>query len=111
VQQEDSIGPRVVRLADQQTHLIKSWLPTYDAHSARSTERGTWQVYGNFLVHDGPDKPLDQTYASIGCVEICNGPKGFDLFNDTIILLANPSATRRDSQLLEIGRSGKLVIT
>ncbi len=40
VQQKGSIGPRVVGLADQQTHIIKSWIPTYSVHSARSTERG-----------------------------------------------------------------------
>ncbi len=111
VQQKGSIGPRVVGLADRQTHVIKSWIPTYSVHSARSTERGAWQAYGNFLIHDGPDNPLIQAYASVGCVEICNGPKGFNMFNDYIISLANPSSTGRDRQLLEIGRSGKLVIT
>ncbi len=111
VQKDGRIGPRVVGLANQQSHIIKAWLPNYSVHSARSTERGAWKVYGNFLVHDGPDQPLSQVYASIGCVEICNGPKGFNIFNDYIISLANPRATTRDKQLLEIGKSGKLVIT
>ena len=110
VQKEGTTGPRVVGLANAQTHTIKAWIPDYSVHSARSTERGAWQVYGSFLIHDGPDSPHSQVYASIGCVEICNGPAGFNLFNDFIISLANPSATDRARQLLEIGKSGKLVV-
>jgi hypothetical protein len=52
-----------------------------------------------------------EVYASIGCVEICNGPEGFNIFNDYIISLAGPTSTSRAQQLLEIGRSRKLVIT
>jgi hypothetical protein len=94
IQKKGAAGPRVVGLANQQSHVIKSWIPTYTVHSARSTERGAWQVY-----------------ASIGCVEICNGPEGFNIFNDYIISLAGPTSTSRARQLLEIGRSRKLVIT
>ena len=32
--------PKVVGLAEKQTHIIKAWLPTYTVHSARSSERG-----------------------------------------------------------------------
>ena len=110
VQKEGKIGPRVVGLANAQTHVIKSWIATYSVHSARSKERGAWQVYDSFLIHDGPDSPHSEVYASIGCVEICNGPTGFNLFNDFIISLANPAATDRDEKLLEIGRGGKLYI-
>jgi len=84
VQQKGSIGPRVVGLANQQTHVHQVLDSHLQRHSARSTERGAWQVYGNFLIHDGPDHPLTQTYASIGYVEICNGPRGFNMFNDYI---------------------------
>jgi hypothetical protein len=111
IQKDGAIGPRVVGLANQQSHVIKSWIPTYTVHSARSPERGAWKVYGNFLIHDGPDNPHTEVYASIGCVEICNGPEGFNIFNNYIISLANPTSTNRARQLLEIGRSGKLVIT
>ena len=111
VQKKGSIGPRVVGLANQQTHSIKSWISTYSVHSARSQERGAWKVYDNFLIHDGPDNPHSQVYASIGCVEICNGPKGFNSFNDYIISVAATRSTTRDQQLLEIGRSGQLFIT
>ena len=57
IQGKTSSSAQVVGLADQQTHIIKAWLPHYTVHSARSLEKGAWQVYGNFLIHDGPDDP------------------------------------------------------
>ncbi|WP_444995355.1 hypothetical protein [Aliikangiella sp. IMCC44359] len=103
--------PRVVGLADQQTHIIKAWLPYYTVHSTRSREKGAWQVYDNFLIHDGPDDPKKEVYASIGCIEVCNGPQGFDQFNDFIISLSGSNKTTRASQLVEIGSSKKISIT
>jgi len=111
VQKKGSIGPRVVGLANRQIHRIKSWISTYNVHSARSQELGAWKVYDKFLIDDGPDNPHSQVYASIGCVEICNGPKGFDFFNDYIISMAATRSTTRDQQLLEIGSSGRMFIT
>lgn len=103
--------PHVVGLADQQTHIIKSWLPHYTVHSADSTEKGAWQVYGNFLIHDGPDLPFIEAYASVGCVEICHGPAGFDQFNDFLISVSGSNKTNRDSKLIQIGSSNKVKIT
>lgn len=103
-------SPKVVGLADKQTHVIKAWLPHYTVHSASSVEMGAWQVYDNFLIHDGPDDPKNEVYASIGCIEICNGPQGFDQFNDFLISLSGPTASSRASQLLEIGRSRSMSI-
>ena len=57
IQCEKGGTPTVVGLADQQTHIIKAWIPTYTVHSASSLEMGAWQVYDNFLIHDGPDDP------------------------------------------------------
>jgi hypothetical protein len=91
--------PRVVGLADQQSHIIKAWLPHYTVHSAASLERGAWQVYDNFLIHDGPDDPKREAYASVVCVEVCNGPQGFDMFNDFIISLSGAKAVNRDAKL------------
>lgn len=102
---------KIVGLAEQQTHIIKLWRPKYSVHSARSLERGAWQVYDNFLIHDGPDDPKREIYASIGCVEICNGPKGFDLFNDYLISLSGAKAATRDAKLAEMGKSGGMIVT
>jgi hypothetical protein len=109
VQSEDGRRASVVGLADQQTHVIKAWLPHYRVHSASSPENGAWQVYGNFLIHDGPDNP-SEIFATIGCVEIM-GIQGFVRFNDLVIRLSSPKAKARNQQLLEIGGAGLMSIT
>lgn len=109
VQSKDGKTAAVVGLADHQTHIIKAWLPHYRVHSATSPENGAWQVYGNFLIHDGPDNP-SELFATIGCIEVM-GRLGFVKFNDLIISLSGPKATSRPQQLMEIGRSGRMSIT
>lgn len=105
-------GPvRMVGLSDFQTHKIKRWVPTYTVHSARSVEKGAWQVYGNFLIHDGPDQPMRESYATAGCVEVCGGPRGFDRFNELLIELSGSTRPTRAAKLREIGASRKLSIT
>jgi hypothetical protein len=104
-------SPIVVGLANFQVHVITAWLPDYFVHSAISVEKGAWQVYGNFLIHDGPDNPKIEVYASIGCIEICNGPRGFDIFNDFLISLSGPKSANRADQLAEIGRAKSMSIT
>lgn len=108
VQCEDRKTARVVGLADNQTHVIKRWIPDYDPHSFVSNEIGAWQVYGSFLIHDGPDT-VREVSATIGCVEIM-GNQGFIDFNDFIISLSGAKAASRDDKLKEIGNSGKLSI-
>ncbi len=103
--------PKVVGLADHQIHIIKAWLPHYTVHSARSKEKGAWQVYDNFLIHDGPDDPKKEVYASVGCLEICNGPQGFDRFNDFIISLSGLNYSTREKNLVEIGYAKNILIT
>ena len=104
-------APQIVGLADKQTHVIDAWLPDYNVHSARSVEMGAWHVYKSFLIHDGPDDPNTEIYATIGCIEICNGLRGFDQFNDFLISLSGPTARDRANQLLEIGRARKMSIS
>lgn len=112
VQQKAGASPRVVGLMDQQTHTIKAWLPNYRVHSAASQEIGAWQVYDNFLIHDGPDYPSERpAYASIGCLEICGAPAGFDQFNDFIINASGITNGSRSEKLAQIGESGKMTIT
>ena len=76
---------------------------------ASSPENGAWQVYGNFLIHDGPDNP-SEIFATIGCIEIM-GVRGFVRFNDVIIGLSGPKAKTRDQRLIEIGGAGRMSIT
>lgn len=103
--------PKVVGLAHEQNHIVKKWLSNYSVHSATSEERGAWQVIGDFLIHDGPDKPLDQSepYASIGCVEIC-GPRGFNVFNEYLVSLSGMTKPGLQEKLVDLGDSGLLKV-
>ncbi|MFV0624979.1 hypothetical protein ACBY01_13355 [Sphingomonas sp. ac-8] len=106
---KDGRTANVVGLADQQTHVVKAWIPTYRVHSANSPENGGWQVYGNFLIHDGPDNDTE-LFASIGCIEVM-GRRGFVRFNDLLIALSGVNGRNRDEQLHQIARSRSLIIT
>ncbi|PIT53108.1 hypothetical protein BHC44_06495 [Snodgrassella alvi] len=108
VQCKDGKTPRVVSISEQQTHKIKAWIPTYSVHSA-SNEDGAWQVYNNFLIHDGLDNSTE-IFATIGCIEIME-PLGFNRFNNLLISLAGSKATYRHRQLAEIGSKGEIYIT
>jgi hypothetical protein len=109
VQSKDGRTAHVVGLAAPQTHVIKAWIPSYIVHSAHSTENGAWQVYDNFLIHDGPDT-TDEVFATIGCVELI-GINAFNVFNDAVIQLSGPAATSRGDQLKEIGKAKNISIT
>ena len=109
VQCKDGKTAHVVGLAQQQTHVIKQWDPNYKVHSAVSKEDGAWQVYGNFLVHDGPDNDTE-LFATIGCVEVM-GPKGFLKFNNLLVSLMDPPGSSLNEKLSAIGSSKKLTIT
>ncbi len=106
---DDGKTVQSVGLASKQTHTIKAWVPSYRVHSALSLENGAWQVYDNFLIHDGPDT-LAEVFATIGCIEIM-GPNGFVKFNDLMIAMAGPVSKSRNAQLAEIGASGRITIT
>lgn len=103
--------PQMVGLSAFQTHTIKAWLPTYTVHSFPSVEDGAWQVTGNFLIHDGPDNPMTENYASIGCVEICGGPLGFVQFNDFLISLSGAPGPTRGQKLSQMGGARQMKIT
>ncbi|AKT38690.1 hypothetical protein [Chondromyces crocatus] len=102
---------RVVGLADHQRYVIRGWLPDYSVHSAASPEMGAWHVFDNYLIHDGPDDPHNEAYATAGCIEICGGPAGFDRFNDLLITLSGSMKTTRGEKLHELGRAGTMSIT
>ncbi len=103
--------PTVVGLAHRQTHTIKRWIPTYKVHSFRSREDGAWQVHGNYLIHDGPDDPSAQLYATAGCIEVCGGPDGFVAFNKLVVQLAGSNKSDLARQLQQVGASGCMSIT
>lgn len=91
-------------------NTIRRWNPNYTVHSADSLEKGAWNVKGNFLVHDGPDDPKVDVFASLGCVEIC-GKEGFVKMNRFMASLSGSKKPSMDEKLMEMGQSGKLKIT
>lgn len=109
VQCKDGVTAKVVGLSDAQSHGIKAWIPSYRVHSADSLENGGWQVYDNFLIHDGPDNQ-HEVFASIGCVEVM-GPRGFVKFNDLLISLSGATAATRDAKLIQIGKARNITIS
>ena len=97
--------PHVVGISHHQSYVIHRWIPTYKVHSFPSREDGAWQVHGNYLIHDGPDDPKTQLYATAGCIEVCGGPNGFVAFNQFIVDLAGSQGKSFASQLREVGHS------
>jgi hypothetical protein len=106
--------PRVVGLTNLYRRKIMWWEPRYTVHSYDSKDRnkelGAWKIWRNFLIHDGPDDPRTQVYATAGCIEICNGPSGFDKFNDCLIALSGATAKTRARKLEEISKAKSLSI-
>jgi hypothetical protein len=103
--------PRVVGISQHDSYVIRRWIPTYKVHSFPSREDGAWQVHGNYLIHDGPDDPRTQLYATAGCIEICGGPSGFVAFNQFIVALAGSTKSSFDLQLMDVAQSGCMSIT
>lgn len=79
-------GYSVAGLADHQTHSL-TWYPEYMLHSTDSAENGAWIVYGNFLIHDGPNTSdpnrADSMIGTAGCLEVF-GHDGFSSFNKAL---------------------------
>jgi hypothetical protein len=103
--------PRIVGLSHHYRYVIRRWIPTYKVHSFPSREDGAWQVHGNYLIHDGPDDPKTQLYATAGCIEICGGPDGFVAFNRFLVQLSGTTQPTPALQLKEIGDSACMTIT
>ncbi|MDX2024373.1 MAG: hypothetical protein SF187_29290 [Deltaproteobacteria bacterium] len=103
--------PYTVGLSQHHTYVIHRWIPTYKVHSFPSREDGAWQVHGNFLIHDGPDDPLTQLYATAGCIEVCGGPSGFVMFNKFLVEISGSVKSSFALSLKEIGDSGCMSIT
>lgn len=64
------------------------------------SEAGAWQVYGNFLIHDGPDNKTDgaEPYATIGCIEVWGGPQGFVGFNSFLMISLSGSKRHHEAK-------------
>jgi len=62
---------------------------------------GSWQVYGNWLIHERAENPSIQAWGALGCVEV-TGKGEWKRFNDVIQSLSG------DSNMLIISRARTL---
>ncbi|MCF6242433.1 MAG: hypothetical protein L3J74_13925, partial [Bacteroidales bacterium] len=69
---------RVVGLAESQSHKLK-WVDYMG---------GSWQVMGNWLIHEGAENPTKQAWGALGCIEVC-GENAWNKFNELLKSLTN----------------------
>lgn len=60
--------PCNVGLFNKNTY-IGTWIPTYRVHSGPGSIPGAWQLYKNFLIHEGSSDPSD-AWGTYGCIEV-----------------------------------------
>ncbi len=80
-------GHIVVGLAEAQRHTLRR----------ANYMRGSWQITGNHVIHDGADNPIRDAYGAIGCIEV-TGTNGWQRFEATIRRLSgtnDPNAISR----------------
>ena len=89
--------PRVIGLKDAQSYTL-GW---------QSYMGGSWHLYGDFLIHDGPDDPLetDRGWGANGCIEVCIAGD-WERFNKAVIDYAydDPEVKRPPLPQAEIAR-------
>lgn len=87
-------SPRVVGLADKQSHHLK-W------NYITTMKEMAWRVYSGFFIHRGPASPATSDWGSIGCVEI-SGSGEWERFNNSVKAFAGSNS------LAKIGTSNLL---
>lgn len=83
VQRDESknIAPKVVGLKDKQTHIL-NWV---------NYMGGSWQVYGNWLIHEGAENPSVEAWGALGCIEV-TGKGEWSRFNNVIRSLSGETS-------------------
>lgn len=71
-------------LADQQSYNSPSYNPEYSPHNSEGLDNGAFSLYGNFLLHGGPDTITSYGVGGMGCIEIVD----FEHFKWDIIYMA-----------------------
>jgi hypothetical protein len=82
-----------VGLKDQQSHTLKR-VPYMG---------GSWQIYGNWLVHEGAEYPGRDAFGALGCIEV-TGPGSWQDFENRLLELSGARSAD------ELGKSGRLKI-
>jgi len=100
--------PIMSGLADERNEPAHSYNPNYEIHNTSSPENGGIVIYGNFMIHDGPDDLSEFGWGAAGCMEIC-GKSGFENLKSTIHSLSG-SSKPIEQGLVELAGAGKLMI-
>ncbi|MEL6586556.1 MAG: hypothetical protein AAFY65_02595 [Pseudomonadota bacterium] len=96
-QSSASDTPTVVGLKDKQVHIL----------SRVDYMEGSWQLYGNFLIHDGANNPQKSAWGQIGCIEVVGMMGGKDAWKVFEALVLSLSGAKTAAKL---GKSGKFSI-
>ena len=72
-------------LSDAQDYKLR-WWGDYPVHSVEGAPGGGWIIFGDYLVHAGPENPRDAVnpFGATGCIEVC-GPGQWAQLNGTIL--------------------------
>ncbi len=63
---------------------------------------GGFVIYGNFMIHDGPDDLVsDAGWGGAGCIEVC-GASGFSDLKKLVYNLSGSSKTNQDQGIKEL---------
>ena len=68
-----NIKARIVGLSDSQSYKL-NWVDYLG---------GSWQVKGDWLIHEGAEDPTTEAWGAIGCIEVC-GVNGWNEFNSLL---------------------------
>lgn len=96
-------------LADERHSLILNYFPNYTVRNTATPEDGGFLIYGNFMIHDGPDLISNTMWGAAGCVEVM-GEMGFNRLKQFIYDLSGSNNTDIEKALVELVAEKKLYI-
>ena len=101
--------PIMCGLSDERHSTIQSYNPNYQVHNSQTPENGGFVIYGNFMIHDGPDSENNTGWGAAGCMEVM-GDEGFTKLKSFIFDLSGSRDPNMEQGLKEFVSSGKLHI-
>ena len=101
--------PIMSGLSDERHSTIRCYNPNYKVHNSQTPENGGFVIYGNFMIHDGPDNADNTGWGAAGCMEVM-GDEGFMELKTFIFDLSGSQNPNTEQGLLDFVSSGKLYI-
>jgi len=102
-------SPIMSGLSDARKKPSQNYNQNYEIHNTYSPENGGFVIFGNFMVHDGPDDLIaDYGWGGAGCIEVCGSRAFADL--KSLIYGLSGSNNSQDKGLNDLVNSGLLII-